>query len=59
MAPPDSSTFSSKMLMMQSVMMKAQAGDLKAAKLVADLLSLSRSGVTTNQQVVVVQPGYV
>lgn len=45
--------------MMQSVMMKAQAGDLKAAKLVADLLSLSRSGVTTNQQVVVVQPGYV
>ena len=42
--------------MMGAVMKKAQAGDLKAAKQVSDLLSPSRSGVVANQQVVVVQP---
>lgn len=45
--------------MMQAVMAKAQAGDLKAAKLLMDLLAPGRSGVTVNQQAVVIQQGDV
>lgn len=43
--------------MMRAVMEKAQAGDLKAAKLLMDLLAPGRSGVTVNQQAIVVQHG--
>ena len=43
--------------MMAAIMAKAQAGDLKAAKLLMDLLAPARSGVTVNQQAVVIQSG--
>lgn len=42
---------------MAAVVAKAQGGDLKAAKLLIDLLAPGRSGVTVNQQAIVVRSG--
>ena len=43
--------------MMQSVMRAAQSGDLKAAKIIIDMLAPARSGVTVQQQAIVVNQG--
>lgn len=42
---------------MQTVVGKAKAGDLRAAKLITDLLAPGRSGVTVQQQAVVIHQG--
>lgn len=42
---------------MGTVVRQAKAGDLKAAKLLADLLAPGRSGVTVHQQAVVIRTG--
>lgn len=42
---------------MQAVVREAKAGCPKAAKLLIDLLAPGRSGVTVNQQAVVIHPG--
>lgn len=43
--------------MMKTLQEKAEAGDLKSIKLLMDLLAPSRSGVTVNQQAVVIRTG--
>jgi hypothetical protein len=43
--------------MMATVQKRAVAGDLKAVKLLVDLLGPGRSGVTVNQQAVVIRTG--
>lgn len=42
---------------MEAVLKKAKAGDIRAATLVTDLLAPARSGVTVHQQAVVIRSG--